>query len=308
MERQEKKEKKILTENRLATISKREISLEGLASQFENGEDGIYDLISENNKSVLFKPKNNITKKDIETIPELRQCQDAIAHWKSVLAHAEGKDAYIAKTAIIDFQKDQYAIRDFIKHPMIPNMVSHSKHYTELNGYITLDENNYCVPHGVTLVDPKVNAAILSLYATLEAAAANTLGSDLWALMTDFNSLLDRALAAKPTYRTIIEGKIGGLSNAEIKEELLQQHGVTHSPEYISSIWCKKIPELLASRAEDEYLDWYFLEMAPGTYKRCSKCGQVKLAHPKYFSRNNTSKDGYYSICKVCRSKKGENK
>jgi hypothetical protein len=39
--------------------------------------------------------------------------------------------------------------------------------------------------------------------------------------MTDFDSLLDRALAAKPTYRTIFEGKIGGLSNAEIKEELL---------------------------------------------------------------------------------------
>ena len=40
MEKQEKKDKKILTDNRMATVNKRETSLEGLVSQFENGEDG----------------------------------------------------------------------------------------------------------------------------------------------------------------------------------------------------------------------------------------------------------------------------
>ena len=71
MEKQEKRERKILTENRLATITKRETSLEGLASQFENGEDGLYDLIVEEDKHTIFKPKISITKKDIEEIPEL---------------------------------------------------------------------------------------------------------------------------------------------------------------------------------------------------------------------------------------------
>ena len=47
MEKQEKKERKILTENRLATVNKRETSFEGLVSQFENGEDGIYSLMTE---------------------------------------------------------------------------------------------------------------------------------------------------------------------------------------------------------------------------------------------------------------------
>jgi ABC-type molybdate transport system substrate-binding protein len=53
MEKQEKKEKKILTENRMTTVDKREISFEGLVSQFENGEDGIYNLIT-NNKDIIF--------------------------------------------------------------------------------------------------------------------------------------------------------------------------------------------------------------------------------------------------------------
>ena len=53
MEKQEKKERKILTENRLMTVNKREISYEGLVSQLENGEDGIYNLVT-NDKNVIF--------------------------------------------------------------------------------------------------------------------------------------------------------------------------------------------------------------------------------------------------------------
>lgn len=82
------------------------------------------------------------------------------------------------------------------------------------------------------------------------------------------------------------------------------EFGIKHSLEYISSLWRNKIPRLIASAAEDEYLDWYYREKAPGRYKRCSRCGQIKLAHNKYFSKNKTSKDGYYSICKACRNRK----
>ena len=53
MEKEEKKEKKILTENRMSTVNKRECSFEGLAEDMENGEDGIYNLISDN-KNVIF--------------------------------------------------------------------------------------------------------------------------------------------------------------------------------------------------------------------------------------------------------------
>lgn len=78
MEKQEKKEKKILTENRLATINKRETSYENLVSKFENGEDGIYNIVNED-KHVIFQPKISITKKDREEIPELNQTDAAIA-------------------------------------------------------------------------------------------------------------------------------------------------------------------------------------------------------------------------------------
>lgn len=38
---EEKKSKTILTDNRMITINKRETSYQGLASKFENGEDGL---------------------------------------------------------------------------------------------------------------------------------------------------------------------------------------------------------------------------------------------------------------------------
>ena len=71
MEKQEKKERQILTENRIMTVNKRKTSFEGLVSQLENGEDGIYNLISEN-KNQIFQPKVTITKKDLEEIDLLK--------------------------------------------------------------------------------------------------------------------------------------------------------------------------------------------------------------------------------------------
>lgn len=77
MTKEEKKEKKINTENRMATINRREISFEGLVSKFENGEDGIYNFITED-KNIIFIPKISITEQDLEEIPPLRQLREAI--------------------------------------------------------------------------------------------------------------------------------------------------------------------------------------------------------------------------------------
>lgn len=83
VEREERKKREIMTDNRMATITKRETSLEGLVSQLENGEDGIYNLINES-KTTIFQPKVTITKKDLEEIPPLRQLRDSIERWEAM--------------------------------------------------------------------------------------------------------------------------------------------------------------------------------------------------------------------------------
>jgi hypothetical protein len=122
--------------------------------------------------------------------------------------------------------------------------------------------------------------------------------------MQAFDTLSDKALKDYPLYERIVDLKIDGLQNIDIQSIIEAEFGIKHSLEYISSLWRNKIPKLIASAAEDEWLDWYYLNIEKGKYKKCSRCGQIKLAHNKYFSKNKTSKDGFYSICKCCRNSK----
>ena len=96
MEKQEKKEKKILTDNRLMTVNKRETSFEGLVSQLENGEDGIYNLVI-NDKNVLLTPKISITEKDVAEIPALKQLKESIAIMEEMEKKATGKKKFKLK-------------------------------------------------------------------------------------------------------------------------------------------------------------------------------------------------------------------
>ena len=307
MEKQEKKQKQILTENRMTTVNKRETSYEGLVSQLENGEDGIYNLINES-KTTIFQPKVTITKKDLEEIPSLRQLREAINIWEIKLKQAKGRDAYIIKKALIEMRKDQYVIKNAYSKPIVFNKINRSNCASKLIEDFTLDENNYIIPSGVSLCDPKVCSLILCNYSQLKQDGWGRFENDLWYLMESFDKIISEALEEYPMYEEIVKCKIDGMQNVEIQTILKQKYNITHSLEYISSLWRKKIPNLIASKAEDLELDWYYLNKEKGKYKRCSRCGQIKLAHNKYFSKNKTSKDGWYSICKECRNKKTKDK
>ena len=305
MEKQEKKERKLLTENRMATVNKRETSFEGLVSQLENGEDGIYGMIS-NDKNQIFQPKVMITKKDVEEIPGLAQVREAIKMWEQKLKTASGRDAFIIKTAIIELRKDQYILRDAYRKPIIPKNITRSRHFIPLESDFSFDDEGYVAPEGVSLCDPKVVSAILCNYSLMKQESWGEFEKDLWYLMQEFDEVADAALKDYPLYDRICEYKVDGLQNIDIQEKIQEEFGIKHSVEYISSLWRNKIPKLIASEAEDRLLNWYFLNEMKGKYKKCSRCGEIKLAHNKYFSKNKTSKDGFYSICKCCRNSKAK--
>ena len=305
MEKQEKKERKLLTENRMATVNKRETSFEGLVSQLENGEDGIYGMIS-NDKNQIFQPKVMITKKDVEEIPGLAQLREAIKMWEQKLKTASGRDAFIIKTAIIELRKDQYVLRDAYRKPIIPKSITRSRHFIPLENDFSFDDEGYVVPEGVSLCDPKVVSTILCNYSLMKQESWGEFEKDLWYLMQEFDEVADAALKDYPLYDRICEYKVDGLQNIDIQEKIQMEFGIKHSVEYISSLWRNKIPKLIASEAEDRLLNWYFLNEMKGKYKKCSRCGEIKLAHNKYFSKNKTSKDGFYSICKCCRNSKAK--
>lgn len=304
MEKQEKKNKKILTDNRMATVNKRETSFEGLVSQFENGEDGIYNLISDNNKNTIFRPKKSITKKDLQDIPELVQLREAIAVWENRLKTAQGKDAFIIKKTIIEMRKDQYVIKNAFKPPVTLSHTVRTPAYIPLDSEEWIDEEGNPQYSGISLLDPEVCSAILCNYSKLKQSSWDCFNGDTWYLMRDFDNVSSKALKDYPVYERIVIDKIDGKQNIDIQTDIQLNFGIKYSLEYISSLWRNKIPKMIAEAATDDFMDWYYLTVEKGKYKRCSRCGQIKLAHNRYFSKNKSSKDGFYSICKCCRNKK----
>ena len=216
MEKQERKEKKILTDNRMTTVNKRETSFEGLVSQFENGEDGIYNLIA-NDKNVIFQPKISITKKDLEEIPELRQLKEAIAIWENKLKTVSGKDSYIIKKTLIELRKDQYIIKNAYRKPIVPIKLIRSKHIVKLDGKISIDKETGEISYsGFTFLNPTVCEQVLCNYSKLKEDSWGNFENDTWYMINDFEYLCDKALRKYPLYMRIVEYKIDNMPNNDI--------------------------------------------------------------------------------------------
>lgn len=300
--------RRILTDNRMVTIDKRETSFEALSEKFETNADAIYDLFTDN-KNQFLVPKISISAEDLEKIPELRTVKETIEKLKKMYAEATGRRKYLLKKQIIEFCRDQYIIKQLHYQPpqanaqrTIPNTDSPSfdESYSISEDGISVETSgNMC------LGNPAHVSLLLCNYSELKQDSYDRFNSDMYYLLQDLEDCIEEALPAEyPMYYEILILKIDGLSNAEIGAALQEKFGKTYTPEYISCIWRQKIPKLVAEVAKKRYLDYHYTEEVHGKWKRCSCCGQIKLAHPLYFSKNSTSKDGFYSLCKECRNKR----
>lgn len=305
-EKNEKKEKKILTDNRLVTVNKRETSYQGLVSKLENGEDGLYHMMGDNSKNVILTPKVSITQHDLDTMPELRELRQAIEQVKKMEQNATGKRKYQLKKQIIEMCQDQYIIKNAYQSPIYAQNLVKSTSSIDLSETFYIDAEGNIKSDGlVTLLNPDHITALLCNYAQIKQEVDGKISSDLNDIMTDLDKLIDQTLKENyPLYYDLLWYKIDGMRNIDIRAALEQKHGMTYTVEYLSQLWRKKIPKLLAEQAEENYLLWYYTVIEKGKWKKCSRCGEVKLAHAKFFSRNKTSSDGFYSVCKCCRNKK----
>ena len=304
MTKQEKKDKLINTSNRMITVNKREKSFQGLVSKFQNGEDGIYNLITDD-KNIIFTPKISITAEDIETIPGLKQLQQAIAETEARQKKAKGKNRFILKQQVIQLRQDQYVLKNSYKQPI--NCLNGIKNFYSLNF-----DDNIVIKDGkiedkslISFMNPKHISALLCNYSRLKESCYGKFYTDGYFLMEALDKIVDQTFEKDfPLYYSLLIYKIDGKTNLQIQSLLQQEHNVHYSIQYISSLWRNKIPKMIAETATKKYLLWYYTNKEKGEWKRCSRCGQVKLAHNIFYSKNTSSKDGFYSICKDCRNKK----
>ena len=301
-----KKEKKVLTDNRMVTINKRETSYEGLVAKLENGEDGIYNFMTGGDKNILLVPKIQITEDDIATIPGLKELREEIKKVEIRQRAARGKQKFLLTKQLIEMRQDQYVLKSAYKPPVAMMKVTKSINQINLDEHITIDENGDPVSDClISLFNPHHVCCLLCNYSKLKEDCWGHFDSDWWYLMEDFDNLSERALKEDyPILYDIMIYKIDGLQNKDIAARIKQDYDVSYSVEYLSAVWRKKIPKIIADKAKEEWIVWHYTYEEKGKWKRCSRCHEIKLAHPYFFTRNKTAKDGWYSMCKCCRNKK----
>lgn len=309
LSKEEKKEKLYLTDNRMLTVNKRETSWEGMVEKFENGEDGIYNLIT-NDKNILFQPRDVITEEEVDKIPGLRALRDAMKEIEEQGKAATGRKKYLLKKALIEMRRDQYILKSSYK-PTAFNTPRSARGGNKID----LTEERYIDKDGnpqskglISFFNPEHVSALLRYYNALKLETQGRYQNDFFYLLEDFDKLFNKALQNYPMYRDIAIMKMNDKSNLEIQQMLIKKYNIKHTVQYISKLWRSTIPKLIAEKEQNDYLIWYYSNIKEGKWKKCSKCHEYKLASPRFFSRNNTSKDGFYCQCKECRNQKNRAK
>ena len=80
-----------------------------------------------------------------------------------------------------------------------------------------------------------------------------------------------------------------------IAEELgVKQHTISKTLE--------RAVETIIKQYEEDYENWYYLNIRKGVYKTCSRCGKTKLI--SRFDKEKTGRYGVRGYCKNCYNRK----
>lgn len=165
------KNDKIISDNRNITVTKRETSFEGICSKLENGENGIYNLISGLGKQAYLTIKDPITEEDYENIPELREITEALERLEKKLAKTPPGKKYPIKKQILELRDLRKLLKTEYTHYM--HLQPNSKTIRNLLTF-TFDENITITEDGDVISDGKINffnpkhiSAILCNYSKL---------------------------------------------------------------------------------------------------------------------------------------------
>ena len=115
------------------------------------------------------------------------------------------------------------------------------------------------------------------------------LQDDLSCILVDLDNLIRKINFSERQYE-ILNMWRNGLETGVIAKNLnIKPQTVTGS--------LNSAVDLIIKQYEEDYENWYYLNISKGQYKKCSRCGEVKLI--SQFDKKG--KQGYQSRCKKCR-------
>lgn len=298
----------IVTRNRAVTFAKRDMSLDGAIDSLAGGEGSLLAM-SCDGRGLPLDAKAPISQADMDVVPGLRECAETIGTLKAALAREDCPNRSALTRQVISTYKEMYAIRGSYGIARAKARVGSQIRQV---AHMRLDESVTVGPDGlprttgiVSLLRADHVSFLLRYRERLEAEVADDLDADMHWLLIDLDELTKRALAPYPLLMDLMEWETRGYQGSEIVRLMERDHGISHTEQYFSTLWRKRIPRLVAACAQRRWLLWHYTYEAPdeAEWKVCTQCGRRLPANPMFFHRN-TSKDGYYSMCRDCRSKR----
>lgn len=281
MNKQERKQRYILTANREKTINRRE---QKFSIETDDDMETLLYHIKPPTANTKLPSRPQITEQDLRLYPELRQIQETALTYKNIYPQLTEYQAYLAKKISIELYQDLYLAKDLLRQPVTVSMRHNEVHHPSLDF--------------ISLTDSRTVKAILSNYSKLKEDSFDCPDSDIALLLLDFDDLSYKATQNHPHLRFLLINKIDGKSNAYIAKEMRFQLGLTYNENYISTLWTTKLPNLIAETAQQQL-------RKPNPHektKQCGSCLQYLTLDSKNFHKNKFSSDGFYSLCKQCRA------
>lgn len=317
-EKGQTKERNLLTKNRETIIKKRETSYEDIVSTLEGGEDALHTLIN-NDKNQLLDKKEKLTNEEIENNPFIQEKMKTIELLTNTFNKSKNpSDRFKLKQQIIETWQEIYIIKATYKQTTTGRLPAQIKTFAHINleEKVTVNSDGTLNINSIlTLLKPEHISFLLNYYAQLKQEINEDLNSDLRWLLIDLENLIDKVLTGPNQSKVdnevlydLIIWKIDGLKNKEIVELMQKKHGVVHSEQYYSTLWRKHIPNLLSKQARKDWVIHHYTQEEYGLWKKCTVCGEWKVANPLFFDRSPVSKDGYYPQCKECRAAQNKKK
>lgn len=144
--------------------------------------------------------------------------------------------------------------------------------------------------------------ALIMGYGDLKERYSSKVGTTMWCLIYDFEKMISNVKLSPE--EDIVLNRIlqdGKTPLKSIQEEIYTELDKEVSIPTVSNMINKNIPKKFREYYDEVLEDWIWIHRRKGTYKTCSKCGEVKLT--KYFSADKRNLDGLHSFCKECRAK-----
>lgn len=118
----------------------------------------------------------------------------------------------------------------------------------------------------------------------------NDLQDDFYWILKDLNNLIDECTFTEKQC-IILECYRCGMSLSTIARHC----GITDSVVQKTIKSCVKI---IVNQYERKYRDWYYLNISKGQYKKCNRCGEIKLISE--FNKDSKGGMGVKAYCKGC--------